>query len=159
MTSTTTLAAIMIVIGLVGVVVPLLPGLLLVWAGVLVWALGLGEPTGWVVFGVATALVAAGTVLKYLLPGRRMREAGVPTSSLLLGGVLGVAGFFVIPVVGLPVGFVLGIYLAELGRVGSPQAWPSTRRALAAVGWSMLIEFAAGLLVAATWLAGVIATH
>ena len=158
MTTATALAAIMIVAGLVGVVVPVLPGLLLVWGGVLVWALALARPAGWAVLAVATALVAAGTVLKYLLPGRRLRESGVPGTTIMLGAVLGVVGFFVVPVVGLPIGFVAGIYLAELGRVGGTDAWPSTRQALAAVGVSILIEFASGLLVAGVWLVGLAVT-
>ena len=44
----------------------------------------------------------------------------------MLGGVLGVVGFFVIPVIGLPLGFVLGVYLSELSRVGVDRAWPAT---------------------------------
>ena len=48
------------------------------------------------------------------------------------------------------VGFVLGIYLAELVRLGGHEAaWPSTRKALAAVGWSVVIEMATGPLAAA----------
>jgi hypothetical protein len=71
--------------------------------------------------------------------------------------VLGVVGFFVIPVVGLLIGFVLGIYLAELARLGGHEAaWPSTRRALAAVGWSIVIEMATGLLAAAVWVGALI---
>ena len=58
-----------------------------------------------------------------------LRSKGVPSSSLVVGGVLGVVGFFVVPVIGLPLGFVLGIYLAELQRVGRAQAWPATRHA------------------------------
>ena len=65
-------------------------------------------------FVVATTFLALGAVVKYVVPGRRLKQVGVPTSTLLLGGVLGVVGFFVIPVVGLLVGFVLGVYLAEL---------------------------------------------
>ena len=63
--------------------------------------------------------------------------------------MLGIVGFFVIPVVGLFLGFVLGIYLAELSRLKeSALAWPSTRRALGAVGWSILIELVTGLIAA-----------
>ena len=32
--------------------------------------------------------------------------------------MLGIVGFFVVPVVGLLLGFVLGVYLAELARLG-----------------------------------------
>ena len=58
----------------------------------------------------------------------------------------------------VPIGFLAGVYLGELGRVGSQDAWPSTRRALAAVGWSILIELAAGLLVAGAWVIGLLVT-
>ena len=147
----TALAGLIMLIGLVGVVVPFLPGLALVWGGVLLWAVLRHDGLGWGTLAVATVLLAAGTVAKYLLPGRRLREAGVPGTSLILGGALGVVGFFVIPVVGAVLGFVLGVYLAERVRVGGPAAGPATRRALAAVGWSVAIELTAGLLIVAAW--------
>jgi uncharacterized protein YqgC (DUF456 family) len=85
-----------------------------------------------------------------------MKREGIPTSTLLLGAVLGVVGFFVIPVVGLVVGFVLGVYLSELRRLGPDRAWPATRAALTAVGLSMLIELLASLAAALTWAVGVL---
>jgi uncharacterized protein len=154
----TLVAGIMILAGLLGVVVPVLPALPLVWGGVLVWALGRHDAPGWAALLVATVIAAVGLVVKYLLPGRRLRASGVPLGSMLAGGALGVAGFFVVPVVGALLGFVLGVYLAERVRLGAPAAWPSTRSALAAVGWSMAIELLAGLLVAATWVAAVALT-
>jgi uncharacterized protein YqgC (DUF456 family) len=152
------LVALVIAIGVVGVVVPVLPGTLLVLGAVLVWAWDVGSTTGWVVFAVATAFLVLGAVVKYVVPGRRLKDNGIPGSTLLLGGVLGVVGFFVIPVVGLLIGFVLGVYLAELRRVGTAAAWPATVHALKAVGLSMLIELVASLLAAATWAVGVVVT-
>jgi uncharacterized protein len=153
----TVIAALLIVVGIVGIVVPVLPGLILVLAGVAVWAIPRGDAVGWTVLGIATAIVVLGSVAKYLLPGRRLRDSGVPGRTIAAGAVLGVVGFFVIPVVGLFLGFVLGIYLAELVRLhGSEQAWPSTRQALAAVGWSIVIELATGLLAAAVWIGGLV---
>ena len=152
MTQTTLAATIMIAVGLVGIVLPILPGLVLVWGGVAVWAFGRQDVVGWVTLGIATAIVAAGTVVKYAIPGRRLREGGVPWLTLAAGAALGVVGFFVIPVVGMVVGFVLGVYLAELGRLRTHNAaWPSTKRALAAVGWSILIELVTGMIVAVGW--------
>jgi uncharacterized protein len=152
------LLALVILVGLVGVLVPILPGLVLVLAAVLVWALDEGSGTGWVVFAVATLVLAVGTVVKYAVPGRRLKTAGIPSSTTWFGVALGVVGFFVIPVVGLVIGFVLGVYLAEHRRVGSAAAWPSTRQALKAVGVSLLIELAAGIVAALVWFVGVLAT-
>jgi hypothetical protein len=54
-------------------------------------------------------------------------------------------------------GFVLGVYLAELARLKqSSLAWPCTRGALTAVGWSILIELATGLLAAGVWIGGLV---
>ena len=157
--SLTLVAGIMILAGIVGVVVPVLPALPLVWGGVVIWALGRHDAAGWATLVVATVIAVAGLIVKYLLPGRRLRASGVPTSSLLAGGILGVVGFFVVPVIGAVLGFVLGVYLAERVRLGgSGRAWPSTRSALAAVGWSMAIELLAGLLVAGTWVAALVVT-
>ncbi len=71
--------------------------------------------------GIAVAVVALGSVAKYLLPGRQLRDSGVPGRTIVAGGVLGIVGFFVVPVVGLFVGFVLGIYAAELVRLPRPR--------------------------------------
>jgi uncharacterized protein YqgC (DUF456 family) len=156
-TVTNILVGLAIAAGLVGVVVPGLPGSLLVAGAILVWAIQVGSTTGWMVFAVAAAFIAVGTVVKYAVPGRRMKRDGIVTSTLLAGAALGIVGFFVVPVVGLVVGFVLGVYLAELRRLGShDRAWPSTVAALRAVGLSLLIEFLASLAAALTWGLGLV---
>ena len=150
--------AVAIVVGIAGVVIPGLPGSLLVGVAVLVWAIATGGATAWVVFGVVVALLLAGVAVKYAIPGKKLKTDGIPNLTLLLGGVGAVVGFFAIPVVGVPIGFVLGIYGAEYQRVGSERAWPSTKAALRAVGVSMLIELGATTLAAATWAVGVVLT-
>ena len=105
-----------IVVGLVGVVLPILPGALLILGAIAVWAILEGTGTGWAVFAAAAVLLVVSGVVKYTWPGRRMRDAGVPKRSLVAGALLGIVGFFVIPVVGLLIGFLLGTYLAEVHR-------------------------------------------
>lgn len=158
MEAITVVAALLVVVGIVGIVVPILPGLVLTWAGVALWALATRGVVGWSVFFAATLVVVLGSVVKYLLPGKKLRESGVPWSTIAAGGVLGVVGFFVVPVLGLVLGFLAGIYLAEMVRLGGhEQAWPSTKRALVLTGWSILIELATGLLTAAIWVGGMLA--
>jgi uncharacterized protein YqgC (DUF456 family) len=151
------LVGLAVLVGLVGIVVPVLPGSILILGAVLVWAAASATAVGWVVFALVTTLLVVGGIVKYAVPGRGLKTAGVPSRTLVAGGLLGIVGFFVIPVVGLVVGFVLGVYLAELQRVGLDAAWPSTRAALRAAGLSLLIELAAGLLAAAAWLVGAVA--
>ena len=158
MTGLEIVCAIVILVGIVGTVVPVLPGSVLVWGTVLVWAIATGEPAGWVVFVLVTLLLGAGMVVKYALPGKQMKAQGIPGTTLWIGALGAIIGFFAIPVVGTPVGFVIGIYLAEIQRVGTSEAWPTTKAALKATGFSILIELTATGLAAGTWAAGVAAT-
>jgi uncharacterized protein len=147
------LVGLAIAVGLVGVVVPVLPGAVLVWAAILVWALLTQSVLGWVVLAVATVSVAAVQVVKYVIPDRRLRAGGVPRRSVVLGGLLGLVGFFVVPVVGLVVGFLLGVYLSERQRLrGHDAAWRSTILAAKAAGVSVLVELAGTLVAATAWL-------
>ena len=72
---------------------------------------------------------------------------------------MGVAGFFVIPVVGLFVGFVARHLPRRARRAWAPSgAWPSTKQALRAVGLSIVIELTAAVLATATWVVGLAVT-
>lgn len=145
-------------VGVVGVILPVLPGTLLILGIVVGWAIAVDESAGWVVLGIVVALLAVGTVVKYAVPGRHLKRSGVPTRSILIGAVLGVVGFFVIPVVGLPIGFVLGVFLAEARRVGASMARSTTITAVTAVGLSVLIELTAALLATTALFVGAVTT-
>lgn len=149
----------LIVVGLLGIALPVLPGLLLVLAGVLLWAVMEGTGLAWGIFAAGVAVAVAGFALQYLLPGRRMRERGVQTSTLGIAMLFGLVGFFVVPVVGAFVGFVLGIYVVEVGRSGDRrQAWERTKHALVAVLHSIGIELVAGLVIAGLYVVGLLAS-
>ena len=157
MEATLWVPAVLIVIGMVGIVIPVIPGLLLCLAAVFVWAFDTKSTLGWWVFGVCAALYLAGLALQYAVPGRRMRAAGVRRSTLVLAVLLAVVGFFVIPVIGAAIGFVGGIFRVELGHSHDRSAaWASTRAALKAVFLSMGIELLAALAIAVTWVVGVL---
>lgn len=154
------LVALAIAIGLIGIVVPILPGGLLVFAAIAVWAVVEHNTASWITLGVATVLFVAAEVIKYLWPVRRMRAAEVRTLSLVAGAALGIVGFFVIPVIGLVIGFVAGVYLAELGaRRDYRRAWASTVHALKGVALSVGVELVGALLATMAWVAGVFATN
>ncbi|WP_069167400.1 DUF456 domain-containing protein [Nocardia altamirensis] len=148
-----------ILVGLLGVIVPILPGVILIFGAIAVWAFMTGGATAWTVFAISTVLLVLSGVIKYTWPGRKMKDAGVSNRALALGAILGIIGFFVIPVVGLFVGFVLGVFLSELHRLRTgQQAWQATMHALKGVGLSMLIELFGALLATGVWLIGAIAT-
>ncbi|WP_326606353.1 MULTISPECIES: DUF456 domain-containing protein [unclassified Streptomyces] len=146
-----------ILLGLVGVLVPGVPGQAIVWAAVLWWALTDRSPAAWGVLIGATVLLLLNQALKPLLRPRRPRESGAPRKTLMLGGIAGIVGFFVLPVVGGIVGYVGAIYGAERLRLGSGgAARASLRSVMRATGYSVLVELFACLLVTGAWLVVVI---
>jgi len=158
MAGTTFICGLLVVVGLFGILVPVLPGTVLVLLGFLVWASEAGTAESWTVFALAAAILATGAVVKYAVPGRRLK-ASVPTSTLVVCGLVAVIGFFVIPVVGIVVGGAGVVFLAELARLGSAgAAWQSTRAVLIGVGVGMLVELCAAASIFAVWLVAVVVT-
>ena len=149
----------LVVVGLLGIVVPVLPGLLMVLGGVLLWAALTGTPLAWAIFVAALVVAVAGYALQYLLPGRRMKERGVGSSTLLLAVLAGIVGFFVVPVVGAFLFFVAAIFLVESRRSRDRAvAWTRTKHAMLAVAQSVGIELVAGLLIAGLYVVGLVLT-
>ena len=152
----TFLLGLVMLVGLLGVVVPLLPGTALILAAGIVWAaVVVDDGSGrWVVLAVMGALFLAGLVLKYALPGRHL-AGRLPRRTLLLGAAGAVVGFFLLPPLGLLLGGVAGVYAAEAQR-DRTTAWRSTVQVLKAIGLGVLAELTAGVLMVAAWLVGVL---
>lgn len=151
-TLTTLGAALLVAVGIAGLIVPVLPGLACVVLGVLVWAIGQSSTAAWVVFAVACVLAVAGYVVQVLVPGRQLSRGGVARRSNIVGLVCAVVGFFVVPVIGLLLGFVIGVFLAESARLRDrAQAWAATRVAIRAALTSVGIELAAAVTIAVGW--------
>ena len=151
-TLTTLGAALLVAVGIAGLIVPVLPGLACVVLGVLVWAIGQSSTAAWVVFAVACVLAVAGYVVQVLVPGRQLSRGGVARRSNIVGLVCAVVGFFVVPVIGLLLGFVIGVFLAESARLRDrTQAWAATRVAIRAALTSVGIELAAAVTIAVGW--------
>lgn len=147
-------------VGSVGIIVPVLPGLFLVWAASAVWAVVEQGRAAWLVLGLTTLWYAAGLLAQYVIPRRRLRDAGVATRVVVVGLLAGAVGFFVIPVLGAPLFFVGAIYLVSGLQLRSHQrAWLATRHAVRAIALSMGIELLAAFAIMTTWAVGVVSTH
>lgn len=158
MTDVVVAVAVVMGIGLLGTLVPLLPGLPLIWAGAVVFGLSQGwGVVGGVAMVVITLLGLAGLAGKVVVPHRRVAARGVPRSSLIVAGLFGLVGFFVVPVVGLPLGAAAGLTLAERRRSADwSSAWGSARAAIVGFGLGTLLELAAGMAMIAVWLGWVV---
>jgi uncharacterized protein len=153
----TLLVGVVIVIGLTGTLLPVLPGLGLIWLAIFAYGLigGFG-PLGWTAMAVITALLIAGTIAAVRVPQRAAAAGGIGWRGQLAALVLAVIGFFVIPVVGAPIGFVAGVYLAAR-RLDRVTAWETTKSTLRALVLAAGVQFIAGLGMALTWGVWVIA--
>lgn len=147
----------LVLIGLAGIVVPILPGSITIIVGLLLWAVVVGNPVGWIVFVVGTLFCAAGMVGTYVLTGRVLKRESIPNRSVLVGLVCGVVGMFLIPVVGLAIGFAAGLFLAEYLRVRAPrEALRTSWEAVKASARGILLEFFLAALAVITWAVGLV---
>lgn len=145
------LAVVFIVIGLVGTVVPLLPGILLIWLTILVYAILTGftavTPLGFTVLTLI-ALVTGTSDLWMSLLGAR--TGGASRRALLFGIAGAIIGTFVLPLFGTIIGYALGVLLGEYQKRGD---WDAALRAglsgLAGWGIATAIQLGGGLLMLA----------
>ncbi len=111
----TLISIILLIIGILGTFLPVLPGLVISLAGFLIFKFGTDSdmPMLYVwIFGFLTAISA---VLNYVIPARTNKKYG-GTSWGSIGSFVGtVAGMFLIPVpFGFLVGMLLGVLIGEL---------------------------------------------
>lgn len=153
--ATTALAATLLLVGVLGTVIPVLPGSLLTIGTLLVWAWVLGSTVSWTAALIGVALAVLGLSASSVLTGRKMRREQIPRGPVLVGVAVGVLGMFVVPVVGLFLGFALGLLLAELVRRGdAAAAWRSSLEAMKSMGLGMLLEFACASLAGFAFVVG-----
>jgi len=105
---------VLMLLGLIGILVPILPGIFLIWLGVglYVWQ------TGFEVISVSMFLLISFIVLfagtsDLWLPYFGAKRTGAAKRSYLLSTVGALIGSFLLPVVGTIVGFVLGLFIGE----------------------------------------------
>lgn len=149
------LVGLVMLVGLAGAVVPVVPGLLVIWLAGIAHAAAHGfDGSTWAFVIAISILGVAGQAASVVLPHRGAAASGASGIGLV-GGVAGaVLGMVLLPVLGLPIGAVAGIYLAERARTGdSSAAWRATKGALRGVGIGAIVEVAAGALMTASWLA------
>ena len=147
------LVAIVMVVGVGGTVLPILPGLWLVWGAAVFYGLFAGfGPIGWVAIVFISGLAAAGTAASVYLPHRKAASVGVPWWGQILALALSVAGFFFVPVVGAPLGFALGVFLATtLTLHHIPGALAATWETLKGMLLTSGLQLAASLMMVAAW--------
>lgn len=152
------LAGLLLAVAVVGTVYPVLPGSLLAIVTLLGWAWAMGSWQAWTAALIGALLAAVGWSASAVLTGRKLKELQVPRRSIVIALVAGVVGLFVIPLVGLFVGFGAGLLVSEYVRHRDHRAaLASSAATLKATGTGILIEFGMACLAGSVWAIGVIA--
>jgi uncharacterized protein len=145
-------------VGLFGLIMPVFPGLTIMWLGTLFYALiqsSADKMTGWdwFAFAVITLLMIGGNIADNLIIARKMRDQYIPWSSILLAFAAGiVASIFFTPIIGL-VAAPLGLFVAELRRLKNrDEAIKSTKAYMIGWGWAFGVRFMIGITMIGSWM-------
>jgi uncharacterized protein YqgC (DUF456 family) len=147
------LAQILLLVGLFGLVIPIFPGVIVMWLVTLGYGVVTGFRTlGIVLFVLITLLMLFSTVVDNLLMGAGARKGGASWRSILVALVAGVAGTLIFPPFGGLIAAPLAVFAVELIRF---REW---RRALTATGgmatgWGLtfVARFLIGVLIMMLW--------
>src|SRR5512147_895004 len=147
-----------LVFGLLGLLLPIFPGLTVMWLATLFYALleaaaGRMAAIDWVLFAFITVLMLVGNVIDNIIIARHMRDRQVPWRSILAGYAAGVvASIFLTPLAGL-IASPVGLYAAEYMRLREANAaWTSTRSYMTGWGWSLAARILIGILMLGLWM-------
>ena len=145
-------------VGLLGLIVPIFPGLTIMWLGTLLYALiqnSAGNMTGWdwFLFGLITLLMIVGNIADNLIIARKMRDTYIPWSSILFAFAASIiASIFFTPLIGL-VAAPVGLFLAESRRLKNRDAAvDSTKAYMIGWGWAFGVRFLIGILMIGFWM-------
>ncbi|MEJ2011023.1 MAG: DUF456 domain-containing protein [Anaerolineales bacterium] len=147
------LAGLLMLIGLMGTVLPVLPDLPLVWVA----ALGYGLIIGWgehggLLFGLISVLGVIGILSEIWVSGAGARRGGASFVSTLGGIGLGLAGLLVAGPIGLVAGMLAGTFVLEYVRHQDVDlAVRATLGIGIGYGVSIVVKFMLGLAMIALW--------
>lgn len=160
------IAVFFILVGLVGVILPVLPGMLLVWLSVFFFylverALGFAaiDP---LTFGAITVLALVAGTSEIWLPLLGARRSGSSKRAMVAGLLGALIGTFLLPIplVGTIAGYAAGVLLGEYQKHGN---WDRALRAGAGgiAGWGLatVLQLVTGFVILLIFVWQVVAFH
>jgi uncharacterized protein YqgC (DUF456 family) len=145
------IAVVSMLIGVVGIVLPVLPGMIWVWLSLLAfaWFTDFQVVTPWV-FAVLTLIALVTGTSNIWLPYLGAKKTGAAKRAIFLGLVGAIIGTFVIPIplLGTVIGYALGIIVGELLKHRDLQvAIKASLGGVAGWGIATVVELAGALTI------------
>lgn len=145
---------VLLIVGILGTFLPVLPGLLLSLCGLLIYKFGTDTPLSMIYIWIFVVLTAVSVVLNYVIPARTTKKYG-GTRWGSIGSVVGtILGMLFIPIpFGFLIGMFLGVFVGELLHDANDKqkAWNSTKGAfvgfLYGTGFNLMVGLAMFLVV------------
>jgi len=143
-----------LLVGAFTLVVPVLPGLVVIWVGALLYGLAAGfNLAGGIIFALLTLIMLAGSAVDYLVVGASVRQSGTSWLAIGLALVGGILGTIFFPPIGGLLAALLLLFLVEFIRLKDwRKALVSARGMLLGLGWSTLTRIAFGLAMIILWI-------
>lgn len=149
------LRAVVLTVMAVGmIVIPILPGLVIIWVAALAYGIlgGFGV-LGWVMFALITVLMLVGSILDNVLMGTSAHKKGAPWWVILIAMVAAIAGNFLLPIIGGILAGLLVLFLIEWLRLSNwRKALESMKGMLIGWGWAFVFRFIIGMIMVGLWL-------
>jgi uncharacterized protein len=154
------LIAIQIIVGLIllmgaiFLVVPILPGLVVIWVGTLLYGLSTGFTlAGGIIFALITLIMLAGSILDDLVVGASVRQTGTSWLAMGLALLAGILGTLFLPPLGGLAAALLVLFLVEFMRLKDwRKSLVSVRSMMIGLGRSTLMRIALGLCMIILWI-------
>lgn len=152
-----TLTLFVLLAGLAGLLIPIFPGLTVMWLGTLVYALvqasiGKMNWVDWLLFVLITLLMIGGNIVDNIIIAKHVRDKDVPWSSIIWAFAAGIIlSLFFTPIAGM-VASPVGLFLAEWYRLKDKQiAFANTKAWMTGWGWSLAARFGIGVVMILFW--------
>jgi len=147
-----------LVIGLAGLIVPVFPGLTVMWLATLFYAVvenadGRMGWIDWTLFAFITILMLAGNLIDNIIIARKMRGHAIPWTSIGISYLAGIVGSILgTPLIGLAASPV-ALFGAEFLRLHDRRAAFASARAYM-IGWGAAfgVRFLIGLMMTGLWM-------
>lgn len=137
------------------VLVPILPGLVIIWAGAVIFGLvnGIHTTAAWILLASITLLMIAGSLVDNVLMGASARRTGASWTSITIALVAGMIGSIFLPVFGGILLSLVALFAIEYFRQRDwKNAFESTKSMALGCGWAVVLRFAMGLLMIGLYL-------
>jgi hypothetical protein len=135
-------------------VVPFLPGLVIIWLVSIAYGIAAGFGTlGWVMLALITVLMLVGSILDNVLMGTQAHKEGAPWWVVLVAFVAALPGNALIPIVGWILLAMVVMFLIQWSRMKDARAaLNSIKGMLIGYGWAFAFRFIIGMVMIGLWL-------